>query len=105
MKPYDIFMAYISWGDGGKSRPVLVYALDNALVRIYPITTQYGNKSEAIKAKYFEIKNWSQSGLDKQSYIDTGTRLTQNLSAFYNFNPIGALTEVDKKRLIEFLSK
>ena len=105
MEPYDIFTAYISWANGGKSRPALVYALDDELVRIYPITTQYGNKSETIKSKYFEIIDWFQSGLDKQSYVDTGTRLTQNLSIFDNVNPIGALTEADKKRLIEFLTK
>lgn len=105
MEPYDICTSYISWGNGGKSRPVLVYALNDELVRIYPITTQYENKSEAIKAKYFEINDWDKAGLDKQSYVDTGTRLKQSLSMFDNIAPIGTLSEADKKRLIEFLSK
>ena len=104
MKPYDIFITHISWDSGNKKRPVLVYALNDELARIYPITTQYENKSEVIKAKYFKINDWSQAGLDKQSYIDTGTRLTQSLSIFDNVSPIGTLTESDKKRLIEFIS-
>ena len=103
MNQYDIFTSYISWGNGGKSRPVLVYALSDKLARVYPITTQYENKSEAVRAKYFKIRDWLQSGLDKQSYVDTGTRLTQPLSMFDNAAPIGILTESDKKRFIEFL--
>ena len=105
MEPYNIFTTYISWNNGGKSRPVLVYAINEELIRIYPITTQYENKSEKIKEKYFRINDWSQAGLDKQSYIDTGTRFTQSLTIFDKIEPIGTLTEEDKKRLIKFLSK
>ena len=103
MKPFDIFISYISWGHGGKRRPVLVYALDSKLARIYPITTQYDNKSAAIKAKFFRINDWRQSGLDAQSYIDTGTRLKQALSLFDGIKPIGRLTKSDVKRLLQFL--
>ena len=105
MEAFDVFISYVKWDNGGKNRPVLVYALNDGLVRIYPITTQYENKSESIKANYFKINDWSHAGLDKQSYVDTGTRLTQSLSIFNNIAPIGKLTEADKKRLIEFLLK
>lgn len=105
IKPFDIFIFRISWGDGDKKRPVLVYALNNKIVKIYPITTQYENKSEAVKAKYFKINDWLQAGLNKQSYVDTGTRLKQPLLMFNNTTPIGALTESDKQRLIEFIKK
>ena len=104
MQPFDIFISYISWGSGGKKRPVLVYALNKEFVRIFPITTQYKEKSDVIKAKYFKINDWEKAGLHELSYIDTGTRLTQSLSLFNSVNPIGNLTEGDKQRLIEFLA-
>ena len=104
MEPFNIFTSYISWDSGGKVRPVLVYALDDDSVKIYPITTQYENKSESVKLRYFKINDWSQAGLDKQSYIDTGTRMKQSLSVFANLKRVGTLTESDKTRLLEFLS-
>jgi len=103
MKQFDIFVSYISWGADGKKRPVLVYALNNEFVRVYPITTQYENKSQAIKAKYFKINDWAQAGLVSQSYVDTGTRFNQALSIFENDTPVGSLSNADKQRLIEFL--
>jgi hypothetical protein len=105
MKPFDIFIFSLSCGDRDKNRTVLIYALNDKIVKIYPITTQYENKSEAIKAKYFKINDWLQAGLNKQSYIDTGTRLKQPLSMFNNADPIGELTESDKQRLIKFIKK
>jgi hypothetical protein len=105
MKPFEIYIVSISWGSSGKSRPALVYALGTDVVKIYPITTQYENKSEAIKMRYFKINDWSEAGLDKQSYVDTGTRLKQTLSMFDNLRPIGELSVADKKRLLDFLNK
>ena len=104
IEPFSIYTSYISWDSGGKIRPVLVYALDDDIVKIYPITTQYENKSESVKVKYFKIKDWSQAGLEKKSYVDTGTRMKQSLSIFINLKRVGTLTESDKTRLLEFLS-
>jgi hypothetical protein len=105
MNPFDIFIFHVSWGDGGKYRPVLVYAMDKKIARIYPITSQYDGKSKAIRARYFKIVDWWQAGLDKQSYVDTGMRLKQSLSMFEKITPIGQLTAEDKERLISFLTK
>ena len=105
MRPFDIFISYISWEAGGKLRPVLVYEMNASFVRIYPITTQFNNKSEAIKKKYFKVNYWVQAGLDKQSYVDTGTKLKLPLSMLDNITPIGRLTEADKRRLIEFIKR
>jgi hypothetical protein len=104
MKPFDIFIVYLSWGSDGKSRPVLAFVVDDNSVDVYPITSQYENKSEAIRAQYFKISDWAQAGLDKQSYVDIGTLITLPLSAFKNKPPIGRLTENDKQRLFAFLS-
>jgi len=49
MNPFEIFITYISWGSGGKKRPALVLLPDSDGVSVYPITTQYENKSELYK--------------------------------------------------------
>ena len=104
MNPFEIFITYISWGIDGKHRPVLVLMLKNDSVFIYPITTQYENKSKAVRERYFKINDWDQAGLTKQSYIDTGTLIKIQLSAIANKKPIGRLSIADKQRLLEFIS-
>ncbi len=102
MKPYDVCIAFISWEDGGKRRPVLLVAENGEYTKAYHITAQYANKSDSIKAAYFEIIDLKQAGLVKQSYFDTIRFVeipTARLSA-----PIGALSDNDKRRLIGFLN-
>ena len=103
MKPFDIFITYMSWGSGGKNRPVLAFIVDENSVDIYRITTRHESKSKEIQALYFKINDWAQAGLDKQSYVDTGTLITLSTAAFKNKSPIGELTGNDKRRLLEFL--
>jgi hypothetical protein len=105
MDPFELFISYISWGNGGKIRPVLVFQISEDTISIYPITTQYENKSETIKAQYFKINDWSQAGLDKQSYIDTGILYDLPISVFEKKKPIGKLTTADKTRLLAFLKE
>jgi hypothetical protein len=111
MELFELFIAYISWGSpasqgsSGKSRPVLVFQISDDTISIYPITTQYENKSKTIQAQYFKINDWSQAGLDKQSYIDTGILYDLPISVFDNKKPIGKLSGEDKKRLLAFLSQ
>ena len=102
---FDIFIVNISCGSGSKNRPVLVLALNDISVLVYPITTQYDNKSELIKVRYFKMNDWIQEGLAKQSYIDTGTLIKLPLSVIGNKSPIGRLTTEDKQKLLEFLNK
>ena len=102
-KPFELYIAYIPWGGEGKRRPVLVRSYDGNLVRVYPITTRYENKSEAIKANYFYMNDWVQAGLNHPSYIDTKTRIVLNVNDIDK--PIGQLSLTDKMRLIEFLGK
>ena len=105
MNQFEIFITCISWGSGSKKRPVLVLLLNDDSIFVYPITTQYDNKSKLIRAKYFKINDWTQAGLVRQSYIDTGTLIKLPLSVIDNNKPIGRLTITDKQRLLEFLSK
>ena len=105
MKPFDIFITYVSWGGGGKARPVLVVIVGDDAVDVYQITTKYEDKSESMRAQYFKINDWVQAGLDKQSYVDTGTLIDLSTAAFKNKKQTGKLTEGDKLRLLDFLSK
>jgi len=40
MNPYDLHIAYVSWGDDGKRRPVLVLSSDKKEVAVFQITSQ-----------------------------------------------------------------
>ena len=104
MRAYEIYIALVSWETGGKRRPVLFLEEDNGYARIFSITTQYENKSNAIKAGYFAILDWEQSGLSKASYIDTIEKIRLPLAAFSSTIPIGKLTASDLQRLFDFLT-
>ena len=105
MEPFDFYIAYVSWGSDGKTRPVLVYFLENNEVTVFPVTTQYENKSNIVQANYFKISDWAQAGLHKQSYVDTGVPYKFSITAFKDKAPIGKLTDNDKIRLLEFLAE
>jgi hypothetical protein len=102
MELFDIFITYVRWDNGGKRRPALVFKRDGDRIIIFPITTQYENKSEAVRSKYFRINDWAQAGLDKQSYVDTGSPRRAKETAFANDTIIGKLTDADKRRLLAF---
>ena len=104
MKPFDIYITYVSWDDNGKTRPVLIIDQQDAFVHVFNITTQYENKSDAIRAGYFIINDWKAAGLDRQSYVDTNTVRDIPASAFYGKKETGRLSAVDEKRLIEFIN-
>jgi len=105
MNPFELFITSISWGTDSKKRPVLILIINSDGILVYPITTQYSKKSEIIRSKYFKITDWTQAGLDKQSYIDTGTLIKLPLSVIVNKKPIGSLTFSDKQKFLEFLNK
>jgi hypothetical protein len=105
MNPFDVCIAYVSWEDGGKRRPVLLLAKkDEYYVTAFRITSQYADKSEEVKARYLEILDWKQAGLVKQSYIDTITSVRVPIVNI-TLPPIGKLTEHDKLRLLEFIAE
>ena len=105
ISPYEIYIIYLSWGSGGKVRPVLAFIVDDDTIDIYQITTKYESKRGEIKASYFKIGDWAQAGLDRESYVDTGTLITLPMDAFKGKIPAGKLTHMDKQRLFEFLGE
>ncbi|MCL1843907.1 MAG: hypothetical protein FWF79_08845 [Defluviitaleaceae bacterium] len=103
MDIYDVYIAYVSWGDGGKRRPVLILEQKAGGVIAFNITTRYECKSQSIRNKFFKIDDWQQAGLSQESYIDTNSTVTLPLSAVEH--PLGILTEADVKRLLAFLTR
>jgi hypothetical protein len=104
MNPFDIYIAYVSWGTNGKRRPVVIYFERDSKVSVFRITSQYQNKSDAVRSKYLEITDWQQAGLDKPSYIDTGT-IIKLPTATVDPAPIGKLSERDKYALVVSLEE
>ena len=104
MNPYDIHIAYISWGGDGKRRPVLVLSIDQKEVAVFQITSQYDSKSAVIKAQYIAIDDWVQAGLTKQSYIDIG-RIIDLPIATVQPTPIGRLSKSDLNKLLNAINE
>ena len=104
MDMFDIFIAYVSWGNEGKKRPVLILEKKLTVVYVFNITTQYESKSDAVRSKYFKINDWQQAGLDKQSYVDTNTVRDLPPEALEGNPSIGTLTKADVQKLLEFLA-
>ena len=103
MNPYDLHIAYISWGDDGKSRPVLVLSSDQKEVAVFQITSRYDSKSAVIQSQYVVIDDWAQAGLAKQSYIDIG-RIIDLPIVTVQPTPIGKLTENDLQKLLNAMT-
>lgn len=105
MNIFDIFIAYVSWGNSGKHRPVLIIEQQVKTMSVFNITTQYENKNKTIRNKYFKIIDWQQAGLNQQSYVDTNTLRDLPKIAWKDKIVIGRLTESDIRRLFEFLQR
>ncbi|QDR73682.1 type II toxin-antitoxin system PemK/MazF family toxin (plasmid) [Limosilactobacillus reuteri] len=103
MKINEIYTAYVSWGTGGKRRPVLVIKSDEDFFEFYNITSKYNEKSRFIQRQYYPIKYWKESGLKKQSYVDVGRILNLPVEAVV-LKFVGELTRDDKIGLANFIS-
>ena len=105
MDIFDIYITYVSWESGGKMRPVLVLEQNETIVNVFNITSQYNNKTSAIRRNYFKINEWQQAGLDKQSYIDTNMIRDIPVAALSGKPKIGRLSMRDIQAFIDFLNK
>lgn len=102
MKINEIYTAYVSWNKGCKRRPVLVLKDDDVSVTVFKITSKYETNSPSIQRYFYPIKEWQESGLVKQSYIDTITRLNL-MRKDVRFNYAGRLSVRDRNGLAEFI--
>jgi len=103
MNIYDIFIAYVAWGEDGKRRPVMILEQGFESVKVFNITTRYNEKGSAVRNKYFKINDWQLAGLNHESYIDTNATVTLPQSSVEHL--LGVLSETDVQKLIEFLSQ
>jgi len=103
MNPYDLHIAFVSWGNDGKHRPVLVLSSNEKEIAVFPITSQYDSKSAIIKSRYVTIDDWSQAGLTRQSYIDIGRIIDLPVTAVQP-TPIGKLSENDLRKLLNAIN-
>ena len=99
-----LFWAYVSFSEipGGKKRPVLVLRKDKSNYIVFRLTSKYKNKSDYIKSKYIEVKDWKKSNLPKPSWIDT-IQTYELPIATTKLEYIGNLTKSDLTRLIDSL--
>lgn len=104
METGEIYIVYVSWGAAGKVRPVLLLNSEFGKALVFSITTQYAGKSDAMRKKYFEIKDWAASGLDKPSYVDTNQLIALPETVLSGKRPAGKLTDADKQDLFIFLT-
>lgn len=104
MKINDLYTAYVSWAGGGKRRPVLVLNVDKKNVLVFKVTTKYKDKPVNIKKHYYAIQDMTSTGLYKQSYIDTITKVSLSLNRV-SFKRIGELSTVDIDGLERFINK
>jgi hypothetical protein len=103
MNPYDLNIAYVSWDDDGKRRPVLILSSDEKEVAVFQITSQYYDKSCVIQSQYVVIDDWVQTRVAKQSYIDIG-RIIDLPIATIQPTPLGKLSENDLRKLINAIN-
>lgn len=75
---------------------------DENTVTVFKITSKYKTKSANIRKYYYPIKDWQDSGLFKQSYVDTINRLNL-LKNDVKFKYVGKLSFRDKTDLSKFI--
>jgi hypothetical protein len=99
---YKGFFPYAGSVAEGKVRPAVFLFRDGYNNAFYKITTQYGRKSDFIKAKYFPIKDWVSAGLHKPSFIDTNRYMNVDDDSVKEFVRIGSLTAKDLENFKRF---
>ena len=77
-----------------------INSLDNNLIKLY---SQFSSKFDYYQSKYFEIKDWAYSGLNKSSWIDT-FKIRQVEEEYVLINFVGYLSSQDEARFIDFLA-
>mgnify|MGYP006364434097 FL=1 len=105
MEEFDIIIAKVPFEDSEdyKWRPVFILSVNGKAIKFLRITTKYDTKSDYIKNKYFEIIDYIEAGLNRQSWIDTFKAYQLNDENF-KIHVLGRLTENDFERFVAFLS-
>lgn len=105
-RQFDVVITYIEFtdGNGGKKRPAVVTSVNGEELTLRKITSQYHNKSEHIKKKYYEIKDWAYSKLKKPSWVDVNPPMIFDTNSF-KIEVIGEFSARDIIGLQNFLEE
>lgn len=106
LSEYEVAFAFVEFTEGGKGkrRPVLITDIDGDKISFYKITSQYFNKSEYIRKRYYPIRDWLMAGLDRQSWVDTISELTYD-GQKVRFTVCGRFSNYDIDGLKQFISQ
>lgn len=102
MKINDVYLAFVSWGNNGKTRLILILQYDTRTVSFYAITSKYHNKSKAMQSVRYPIEDWESAGLSKPSYVAIDNKYTI-LKFGEQFIKLGHLSDRDKIGLRDFV--
>lgn len=103
---YKIYVAYDKNSNDGKERYVVQLGETQIEIGVSmsSITSQYDEKSEYIKAQYYEIKDWQQAGLKKKSYVDIRSKTKYTFLQVLQLGKcVGVLTAKDMIGLLDFI--
>ena len=101
----DVVAVYVAFTDkpGGKRRPILVIRFVGDNVYFFSLTSQYAKKSATVKAHYYPLVDWRQTGLTKPTYVDVGRQRLARVADLQKIVSIGRLTLRDQRGLTEFV--
>lgn len=101
----DVVAVYVAFTDkpGGKRRPILVIRFVGDNVYFFSLTSQYAKKSATVKAHYYPLVDWRQTGLTKPTYVDVGQQRLARVADLQKIVSIGRLTLRDQRGLTEFV--
>lgn len=106
MESADVVTVGVEFVEGNQSkrRPVVVLNDDGNKIYFLRITTKYYNKSKQFREKYYyQVANWEQMGLYKQSYVDTYKVYTAVRSRNNTVKKIGCMDDYDNQELAKFI--
>ncbi|HFI0638297.1 TPA: hypothetical protein ACGO3K_000360 [Streptococcus suis] len=103
---FDVLVSYVEYADGtgGKTRPMIITSINGDTIVVRRITSKFFNKSDHIKQKYYEIKDWKRAGLKMPSWVDIKPPMRVNKNQFV-IRVIGKFTKRDIDGLSKFLAE
>lgn len=106
MSEHTVAFTFVEYADspGGKKRPVVVMSLNGDTIAFYKITSQYENKSEIIRNKYYKIRDWVYANLSRESWVDVNNLIEISKDSL-QFTVVGRLSARDIKGLRDFIAR
>lgn len=96
--PWEVWLAYVRFADHpdvGKVRPVVIIDERAAAIVVAKVTTAEPQK----RFSYCELADWEREGLLKPSRVQVVPLFQISESDLLNGEPIGVLTERDRRAL------